>query len=69
MTKYIKTLACKAQKKGHTVVRLEQKLQVLNIVPIQRPSSHDVTTALLVSQNKEAAATLVFLTNLVGVEL
>ena len=38
-----------------------QYSQVLNIVAIQRLSSHDVTAALLVSQNKETAAMLVFL--------
>ena len=40
---------------------MPQYLQVLNIVPIQRPSSHDVTAALLMPQNRETAAMLVFL--------
>ena len=38
-------------------------------VPIYRVFSHDVTAAILVSQNNEMAAMLVSQTNPVGVEL
>ena len=45
--------------------RLGTKLQVYRY----RVFSHDVTAAILVSQNNETAAMLVSQTNLVGVEL
>ena len=41
----------------------------LNYIPANRVFSHDVTAAILVSQNNETAAMLVSHTSPVGVEL
>ena len=44
-------------------------LAIYSFVSLYRVFSHDVTTAILVSQNNETAAMLVSQTNPVGVEL